>query len=70
MIENPDKYIKNYADAGSDTIIIHYEASTDPIKDLQYIRTLGKKSGIATKDIGGIMSTKEFTNEITNRLSD
>ena len=28
------------------------------------------KSGVATKDIGGIMSTKEFTNEITNRLSD
>ena len=47
MIENPGKYIKNYADAGSDTIIIHYEASADPVKDLQYIRTLGKKSGIA-----------------------
>ena len=47
MIDNPDKYIKNYADAGSDTIIMHYEASTDIIKDLKYIRTLGKKSGIA-----------------------
>jgi len=47
MIDNPDKYIKNYADAGSDTIIIHYEASNDLIRDLKYIRTLGKKSGIA-----------------------
>ena len=47
MIDNPDKYIKNYADAGSDTIIIHYEASNDVIRDLKYIRTLGKKSGIA-----------------------
>ena len=28
------------------------------------------KSGAATKDIGGTMSTREFTNEITNRLSD
>jgi len=28
------------------------------------------KSGVATKDIGGTMSTREFTNEITNRLSD
>ena len=28
------------------------------------------KSGISTKDIGGTMSTREFTNEITNRLSD
>nr|AIF08270.1 isopropylmalate/isohomocitrate dehydrogenase (leuB) [uncultured marine thaumarchaeote KM3_28_B05] len=28
------------------------------------------KSGVATKDIGGTMSTREFTKEITNRLSD
>ena len=28
------------------------------------------KSGAATKDIGGTMSTREFTKEITNRLSD
>ena len=47
MIDNPNKYIKNYADAGSDTIIIHYEASNDVIRDLKYIRTLGRKSGIA-----------------------
>ena len=40
MIDNPDKYIKNYADAGSDTIIIHYEASNDVLRDLKYIRTL------------------------------
>ena len=47
MINNPDKYIKDYADAGSDTIIIHYEASSDIIRDLKHIRTLGKQSGIA-----------------------
>ena len=28
------------------------------------------KSGVSTKDIGGTMSTREFTKEITNRLSD
>ena len=27
-------------------------------------------SGVATKDIGGTMSTREFTKEVTNRLSD
>ena len=47
MIENPDKYIKDYADAGSDTIIIHYEASTDILRDLNSIKSLGKLSGIA-----------------------
>jgi len=47
MIENPNRYIKDYAKAGSDTIIIHHEASSDIIKDLSEIRNLGKFAGIA-----------------------
>jgi len=47
MIETPDKYIEDYAKAGSDTIIIHQEASLDIESDLQRIRNLGKKAGIA-----------------------
>ena len=47
MISNPEKYIKHYAEAGSDTIIIHYEASKDIIKDLQLIRSYKKMAGIA-----------------------
>lgn len=47
MIENPDKYIKDYANAGSDTIIIHHEASSDIIRDLSEIRNLEKFAGIA-----------------------
>jgi len=47
MIENPDKYISEYAKAGSDTIIIHYEASQNIKKDLQEIRSYNKKAGLA-----------------------
>jgi len=47
MISNPEKYIKHYAEAGSDTIIIHYEASKDIPKDLKLIRSYNKMAGIA-----------------------
>ena len=47
MISNPEEYIKHYAEAGSDTIIIHYEASKDIIKDLELIKSYKKLSGIA-----------------------
>ncbi len=47
MIKNPDKYIEEYAKAGSDTIIIHFEASNNVIKDLKEIKSYGKMSGIA-----------------------
>jgi len=47
MIANPDKYIEDYAKAGSDTIIIHYEASNDIIRDLNIIKGFNKLAGIA-----------------------
>ena len=47
MIENPSKYIEDYAKAGSDTIIIHYEASKNIEDDLKMIKDLGKSAGIA-----------------------
>ncbi len=47
MIETPHKYIEEYAKAGSDTIIIHQEASIDIKSDLERIKSLGKKAGVA-----------------------
>ena len=47
MIQNPHKYLKDYIKGGSDTLIIHYEASNDIKKDLTYIRDNNVKAGIA-----------------------
>jgi len=47
MISNPEKYIKHYAEAGSDTIIIHHEASNDIVSDLNTIKNLNKIAGVA-----------------------
>jgi ribulose-phosphate 3-epimerase len=46
MIENPGKYIGEFADAGSDVITIHVEASADPRRDLRLIAEKGKKRGV------------------------
>ena len=47
MIKNPHEYIDKYAEAGSDTIIIHYEASKDITNDLKLIKSYKKLAGIA-----------------------
>tara|TARA_B100001750_G_C14927503_1_gene312459 strand:- start:68 stop:517 length:450 start_codon:yes stop_codon:yes gene_type:complete len=47
MIADPHKYIKEYINSGSDTVIIHYEASKDIKKDLTTIRDLDTVAGIA-----------------------
>ena len=47
MIENPHESLQQYIEAGSDTIIVHLEASHNPQKDLEYIRSKNVYAGIA-----------------------
>ena len=49
MMSNPSDYIEEFVDAGADTLIIHTEASKDIKSDLQKIRNLGIKCGLAIK---------------------
>lgn len=47
MIDNPEKYIKPFSDAGADGITIHLECTKDIDRCLSMIKSLGKKAGIA-----------------------
>ena len=47
MIQNPHKSIDQYINTGSDTIIIHLEASKNPLDELSYIRKNNVCAGIA-----------------------
>ena len=49
MIDEPEKYIEDFVEAGADYITIHVEATKDPKAVLQKIRDLGVKSGITLK---------------------
>jgi len=46
MIENPDRYIPSFAEAGADIITIHVEASKDLNKDIELIKASGAKPGV------------------------
>ncbi|WP_338792775.1 ribulose-phosphate 3-epimerase [Bernardetia sp. Wsw4-3y2] len=47
MIVNPEKYVDNFARAGANTISVHIEACQHLHRNLQQIRNLGCKAGIA-----------------------
>jgi len=47
MIEDPQKYIAAFLDAGADMISVHYEAEPHLQRALQLIRDGGAKAGIA-----------------------
>jgi len=47
MIDDPHKYLQDYMDAGSDTLIFHYEASSNIDRDIKTIKDNNKLAGIA-----------------------
>lgn len=47
MINNPDNHVKAFADAGSDIITIHAEASTHLDRSIELIKSFGKKAGVS-----------------------
>ena len=47
MITNPEKYVKAFADAGSDNITFHIECTEDPDSLIKLIESYGKTVGIS-----------------------
>ncbi len=47
MIEEPDRYIPDFAAAGADIITVHQEAVAHMHRTVQLIHSLGKKAGVS-----------------------
>lgn len=47
MIENPDDYIKEFADSGADLITVHEESSVHLHRTIQNIKECGAKAGVS-----------------------
>ena len=47
MIENPERYLEDFAKAGADLITVHIEATHHVHRAIQQIHDLGLKSGVA-----------------------
>jgi len=47
MIENPDRYIPDFAAAGADIIVVHAEAVNHLHRTVQLITSLGKRAGVS-----------------------
>jgi len=50
MIAKPEQYFERFAEAGSDAITFHMEASEKPLEAIKQIHFLGRKAGIALND--------------------
>jgi ribulose-phosphate 3-epimerase len=64
MIVDPDRYIKTFADLGSDILTVHYEACTHLHRTLQAIKGEGMKAGVALNPHTNINVLEDTINDI------
>ena len=58
MIEEPHRYIEDFAKAGADIVTIHLECKSDIAETLKQIKALGMKAGLSIKP--KTMQTRRF----------
>ncbi len=64
MIVDPDRYIKTFADLGSNILTVHYEACTHLHRTLQAIKAEGMKAGVAINPHTNVSLLEDTINDI------
>ncbi len=64
MIVDPERYIDEFVEAGSDIITVHIEALADPSPTISRIRAAGARPSISLKPATSLSAVKEFLDEI------
>ncbi len=64
MIVDPDRYIKTFANLGSNILTVHYEACTHLHRTLQAIKDEGMKAGVALNPHTNISLLEDTINDI------
>jgi ribulose-phosphate 3-epimerase len=64
MIVDPDRYIKTFAELGSNVLTVHYEACTHLHRTLQAIKTEGMQAGVALNPHTNVSLLEDTINDI------
>lgn len=64
MIENPQKYVPDFIDAGADIITVHAEADVHLLRTLDMIRAGGKRAGVSLNPSTPLSIIEYAINEI------
>ncbi|MEX2467716.1 MAG: ribulose-phosphate 3-epimerase [Gemmatimonadota bacterium] len=64
MIDDPDRYLEGFVDAGANVLTVHAEACQHLHRTLQHIRQLGVKAGVALNPATPLAAVEEIAGEI------
>lgn len=64
MIENPDIFVKEFADAGADFLTVHSEACIHLHRTVQYIKQNGVKAGVSINPATPVLYLENILSDI------
>jgi len=64
MIERPDTFVKEFADAGADFITVHSEASIHLHRTVQHIKHYGVKAGVSINPATPVLHLENMLSDI------
>ena len=64
MIENPDQYIEEFADAGADILTVHAEACPHLHRTIQLIKSKGVKAGVVINPATPVDAIKHVIEDV------
>jgi ribulose-phosphate 3-epimerase len=64
MIEEPDRYIEDFVEAGANMITVHVEALPHLHRTLQYIKGFGARAGVALNPSTPVIALEEVAGDV------
>ena len=64
MIQDPDRYVADFAEAGADVITVHAEAAVHLQRTLARIRGMGKRAGVALNPATPLAAVEEVLDDL------
>jgi ribulose-phosphate 3-epimerase len=68
MISNPDAFIDEFAKAGTDSFLVHWEGNNDLSRTVHRVKMLGKKAGVAVNPATPVSVLEEILPDIDQVL--
>ncbi|MDY6029498.1 MAG: ribulose-phosphate 3-epimerase [Acidaminococcaceae bacterium] len=64
MVENPEKYIEAFKDAGADQLVVHAEATKHLHSCIQQIKAFGMRAGVALNPATPLAAVEEILSDV------
>jgi ribulose-phosphate 3-epimerase len=68
MISNPDAFLDDFAEAGSDPLLVHWEGNDNLHRTVQHIKALGKRAGVVINPATPAAALEEILQDVDQVL--